>query len=167
MYTHKSCFRKTHTYARWWHMIFFRAPPCLLSFSLSLSFFLSLSLCLHFLSFALLNSLLTLSTHSSFCKLALLFVFKSAVALPDTLARKRTHCEKHGMATCNLSLFSAVSSFSLSNIFLAAPSLTVFPSSRFPRHGASDLPPTWPAPGTDVLFLERSLTFSLFLLCPR
>lgn len=152
--------KNTHICTLMTHDIF-RTPPCLLSFFLSLSF----SLSLHFLSFALLNSLLTLSTHSSFCKLALLFVFKSAVALPDTLACKRTHCEKHGMATCNLSLFLSLTEHGV--IFLAAPSSTAFPSSRFPRHGASDLPPTWPAPGTDVLFLERSLTFSLFLLCPR
>lgn len=52
---------------------YFSGPLCACTL-----FALALSLCLHFLSFAPFCSLLTLSTHSSFHKLALVFVFKSA-----------------------------------------------------------------------------------------
>lgn len=76
MYTHKSRFQKAHqthslvlTFTQMTDDIF--QGPSVPALPL-------LSLCLHFLSFALLYSLLTLSTHSSFCKLALVFVFKSA-----------------------------------------------------------------------------------------
>jgi len=62
----------------------FQGPSVLPSLSLSLS------LCLHFLSFARLCSLLTLSTHSSLHKLALVFVFKSACGFT-----KHSHTHTH------------------------------------------------------------------------
>lgn len=97
------------------------------------------------------------------------------MALPNTHAHKRTHSCR-GLASVlssktpllgissSLSVSSS-SSLSLTDyciVFLTAYT-SAFLSSHLPRHGASDLPPTWPAPGTDVLFLEHCLSFSLFL----
>lgn len=82
------------------------------------------------------------------------------VALPNTHAHTRA-----GVARCPVKTpFLASLSFSLS---LVLPCIilaynSAFLSSHLPCHAASDLPPTWPPPGTDGLFLERSLSFSLF-----
>ncbi len=115
------------------------------------------------------------STHSSFCKLALVFVFKSACGFTKHTCTQ-THTPVQGLASVlsrkknllgissslSVSSSSSLSLTDYSIVFLMAYT-SAFLSSHLPRHGASDLPPTWPAPGTDVLFLEHSHSFSLFL----
>lgn len=174
MYTHKSRFQKAHqthslsrTFTKMTHDIF-QGPSVPALPSLSLYAFISSRL--------LCSTLCWLSPrihHSASWPWCL--SLSLPVALPNTHAHKRTHScrglasvlsSKNPLLGISSSLsVSSSSSLSLTDysiIFLTAYT-SAFLSSHLPRHGASDLPPTWPAPGTDVLFLEHCLSFSLFL----